>query len=94
MYFNACAGSTYERNHEQVTFSLRILYLARFAHVQILFLFCFRSLFKMAGSENGSMFGMLDFLMFGGMAGVALFWFVFRKKKDEEPASFKTLKTM
>ena len=48
----------------------------------------------MAGSENGSMFGMLDFLMFGGMAGVALFWFVFRKKKDEEPASFKTLKTM
>jgi hypothetical protein len=38
------------------------------------------------------MFGMLDIFMLSGMAGVALYWFVFRKKREEEPASFKPLK--
>lgn len=41
---------------------------------------------------GGSLFGVLDLLMLGGMAGAALYWFVFRKKKEEEQHSFKPLK--
>nr|UCK81639.1 NADPH--cytochrome P450 reductase [Arenicola marina] len=34
---------------------------------------------------EAAMFGVLDILVLGGVAGVALYWFVLRKKKEEPP---------
>ena len=30
-----------------------------------------------------AVFGLLDVILLGGMAGLALYWFVLRKKKEE-----------
>ena len=37
-----------------------------------------------------TMFGLLDVMVIGGMAGLALYWFVLRKRK-EEPVTVKKL---
>ncbi|MGH0136114.1 UNVERIFIED_CONTAM: hypothetical protein FKN15_010896 [Acipenser sinensis] len=46
-----------------------------------------------APAEGGSMLGMLDVLLFSIIAGLLIFWAVFRKKKKEEIPEFKKIPT-
>jgi len=36
-------------------------------------------------SDNHGMFGVLDLVVLGGAAGLAVYWFFLRKKKEEIP---------